>query len=149
MPKNHLTPPVETFWNQVRKDKIGALSVFGSVASIVALAIVVLENISSNLNLSPSQTAWRLIFMGMSFFGIVASGIFTYQWSSVAFKNEQHSPHIRTLIGSLRVIVGALLIGISVDGIYSAVKWTPWLSSAPELIRILWDTLIQPPLVIH
>jgi hypothetical protein len=147
MPKNHLTPPVETFWDQVRKDKIGALSAVGSLASIVALAIVVLEKTSSTLNLSPSQTAWRLIFIVLSFFGIVASCIFTYQWSSVAFKNDQYPPHIRTVVGSLRVIGGAFLIGISTDGLYSAIKWSPWLYSGPELIRILWGTFAQTPLI--
>ena len=127
-------PGSDDIWNILRRDKLQLLSVIGSVSSIVALAIVFLEKISSDRNLRPEIAGWRALFITLSFFGIVAVAIFTFQWARAAY-NGSDQPHITTAKAGARIAIGLLLIGFCLDGFFSATYWTPWLAGLPQLLR--------------
>ncbi len=131
-------PPTKnpsSFWNELFSDRVQLLSVFGSASSIIALGLVFLDKISTNEKLAPEVAGWRVLFIILSFFGAVTIAIFTYQWARDAFTNGPNEPHRKTARIGIRIALGLLLIGFCMDGFFSAVYWTPWLSGLPLIIR--------------
>ena len=59
MPDRPRAKRARNFWDEITENGIGLLSVVGSVASICALAITLLDKIAFEKELSPQVAAWR------------------------------------------------------------------------------------------
>jgi hypothetical protein len=119
------------------KDKLALLSAVGSIASIFGLGIVLVDKAVSATSLDPQSAAWRFIFFFIALFSAAGSALFTYLWMNAAIKKPDYNPHQRVLAATFRSALGLLLMGICIDGIFSALYWKPWLRGVARLFRML------------
>jgi hypothetical protein len=123
----------QTFLEQMRSDRIALVSVLGSFASIVALAIVLLDKGAQSSDIPPEYLAWRIIGFAISLAGVVGFTIFSYYWCKSAYNDTRRSPQRRALSVTVRVIIGLCLVGFFVDGILASIYWRWWLSGLEQL----------------
>jgi uncharacterized membrane protein YidH (DUF202 family) len=119
------------------KDKLALLSAIGSIASIFALGIVLVDKAVSATSLDPQSAAWRFIFFFIALFGVAGSALFTYLWTKAAIKKPDYNPHQRVFAATLRTALGLILMGVCMDGIFAALYWKPWLRGIARLFRML------------
>jgi hypothetical protein len=120
-------PTEKPKWGEITKDKVLLLSLVGSLASVAALAITLLDKVALNQQLMPQLAAWRVIFLLVSFLCIGSTLVFTYLWALPAFNNHNLSPPRRIFEGTWRCVVGLIVVGVFLDGLYGAMYWTPWM----------------------
>ena len=125
-----------TLLEEIKSNRLSALSVFGSVASIVALAMVLLDAMASG-QIAPALIGWRIIFFIISLFTITAASLFTYYWTKVAYANVGQSKHGKIYAATWRGVVGFLCIGVAFDALFAAIYWQPWMLSFIDLLVIL------------
>jgi len=111
------------FWDEITENRIVLLSVVGSLASICALAITLLDKVAFETQLSPQVAAWRLILMLTCIFCIGATSLFSYHWAVLALNDESAPYHRRIMVAALRVVLCLFLIGVFLDGFYAALYW--------------------------
>ena len=111
---------------EIKSNKLSALSTFGSVASIVALAIVLLDSMSSE-HIAPGLMGWRIIFFLLSLFTITGASLFTYHWAKESYSNVAKTEHEKIYSVTWRGVVGLLFVGVAVDGLFAAIYWQPWM----------------------
>lgn len=76
----------KTQWDEVTKDKVLLLSVIGSVASIAALAIALLDKIAANQNLEPQLASWRAVLFLICLMCIGSTFVFTVPVGTASFQ---------------------------------------------------------------
>ena len=127
MPDRPKAKRARSFWDEITENRIVLLSVVGSVASICARAITLLDKIAFEKELSPQVAAWRFILMLTCIFCIAATALFSYHWAALVFYDENLPYHKRIVLAALRVVLGLFLIGVFLDGFYAALYWNIWL----------------------
>jgi hypothetical protein len=142
MAKNSLPRKPSTLWDEITENKITFFSVLGSVASIAALIITLLDKIALGENLPPQLAAWRFILLLICLLCIASAAIVSYHWAATMFSDTRLSFHTRLLWATVRAVVGILIIGIFLDGLYAALYWKVWLiPMIRELIALTQRTL--------
>ena len=121
--------------DQFGRNKLSLLSACGSLASLTALAIVLLDRVASRERVDPQMAAWRLIFLIMSLFAIAGFGLFTFYWAKSAVQSVSRSGHAKALLVTLQVLIGLVVIGICIDALFATLYWRPWLMHISELLR--------------
>ncbi|USH01082.1 hypothetical protein K6Q96_09020 [Grimontia kaedaensis] len=123
------------FWDEVKSNKLSTLSAFGSISSIVALAMVFLDSLGDD-SIEPALMGWRIIFFFISIIAITGLMLCTYYWAKAAYKNPNNSDSEKVLAVTWRTILGLLITGIAVDGLFAVIYWTPWMWSFVRLLEV-------------
>jgi hypothetical protein len=58
---------------------------------------------------------------------ISSTFLISYHWTALVLRDQSLSFHGRIFWSTLRVLVGLLVVGIFLDGLYAALYWRPWL----------------------
>lgn len=102
------------------------LSVAGSVASIVALLIVLVQEATHDSPIASESVVWRIILSAIALVGAGGTVAYTY----LVCRRIQLSalPHDKKV---LRIcfanMAGLLAFGICVNGFFAALHWTRWM----------------------
>jgi hypothetical protein len=138
MPRNAITQRAGSLWEEITQNRVIFLSVLGSVSSVAALIITLLDKIALDKNLSPQLAAWRFILMLICLLCIGSTVIFSYHWAVTALYVHNWPIHKRIFWATIRVVVGFFGIGIFLDGLYAALYWNLWLYGAVQnLIQLI------------
>ena len=116
-----------TQWGRITRDRVLFLSFVGSVASIAALVITLLDKFSLNQTLDPQLAAWRAIGFAVCLLLIGATVAVWYVWAIPAFNNEKLTPAWRIIVGTWRTVVCLFFIGAWWDGLNAALYWRVWM----------------------
>lgn len=123
------------FWDEVKSNKLSALSAFGSISSIVALAMVFLDSLGND-SIEPALMGWRIIFFFISIIVITGLLLSTYHWAKAAHSKPNRSDSMKVFAVTWRTILGLLVTGIAVDGLFAVIYWTPWMWSFVRLLEV-------------
>ena len=121
----------------LKKNKFSILSACGSIASIIALAVVILGSVVDDSKIRKGLLAWRIVFFLIALLGIAGSIVFIFFWVKEILVNKWYSPHKKTFLIFLAVSLGFVLIGIFLDGLFANIYWYPWLSGVIEFLGML------------
>lgn len=106
---------------------LSRLVILGSVSSIAAFALVILDKIASVDDLPGQLVGWRFVFIIFSILGIGGFTVFTYHWVLVAYRNSARPHHSNVMSATVRALIGILIVGIFIDAFFAAVYWSPWM----------------------
>jgi hypothetical protein len=120
-------PEQPDFWTEIAANKSQLLSVIGIIASIMALGWVILDKIAASQELPSTIASWRLVLMVTALFCMGAITLLTYYAAHRAYSDDSISRERRVWAIAWRTVLGLLFFGIFLDGLFSAVYWTPWL----------------------
>ena len=107
--------------------KLHRLVILGSISSIAALAVVILDKVAAVGGISPQLAGWRFVFFVFSILGIAGTALFTYHWARLAYTNTERALHINIIYATLRTLIGTLVVGVFIDAFFAAVYWTVWM----------------------
>jgi NhaP-type Na+/H+ and K+/H+ antiporter len=139
-------PKKSSLWDEITENKIVFLSVLGSVASIAALIITMMDKIALDRNLPPQLAAWRFILISICILCIGATVIVSYHWATVILGNTSVSLHWRIVRATIGIVAALIVIGIFLDGLYAALYWEIWLlPMIRELVRLVKDIFLDGP----
>jgi len=128
---------INDYLQKLKKDKLSLLSACGSIASIIALTIVLLDKTMINSKLGPQTESWRFILFVIALVGTAGAIIFTYHWVRQTFEDPNKSKHTKIFYAILRIIIGLIILGICIDGIFAALYWRLWLYDLVRFSHIL------------
>jgi hypothetical protein len=114
------------FWSWAKEKKLEFASLLGSVASVVALAIVLLDKIPDTNDFRSDLLAWRLALFCIAVAGAAASVVFTWFWVADAFRSRR-AFQTQILISFIRFSIGILLLAVALDGLFAVIHWRVWL----------------------
>jgi hypothetical protein len=121
------------FWTELKSNRVQALSAIGSVASIVALGIVLLDKIAANEELPSQMASWRVVFFLVSFLGLVTAVLAFSNLAYRAYSNILDPFYKRVFHIGVFGMFGLLIAGICLDGLFAALNWEPWLQWLPSI----------------
>jgi hypothetical protein len=140
MAKSPLPKKTGTFWDEVTENRITFLSVLGSVASIAAIIITLLDKAALDQNLPPQLAAWRFILISICLLCIGATAIFVYHWATAILANASLSFQWRIVRVTIGIVAALIVIGIFLDGLYAALYWRIWLLPViREIVQLVKD----------
>ena len=98
-------------------------SLGGSVASIIALLIVLIEKSSDN----PQLVIWKIILglICILFMGGVC--VYIYDLLKAVWINSNFTLKKKAALTTLDVSIGLILIAIALDAVLAIVEWRVWL----------------------
>jgi hypothetical protein len=102
------------------------LSAAGSVASIVALLVVLLQQAAGGPGGPTQFVVWRFILAAIGLVGTGGVAVLAYGYS----RGVQLSGlpfHTKVLRICLTIVIALVAIGVCLDGFFAALYWTPWL----------------------
>jgi hypothetical protein len=117
---------------------LALLSVAGSVASIIALLIVLIQQAAPEPGAPTQLVVWRLIFAAIALVATGATVVFTYIYCRNVHLS-QLSPGKKLVRISLGIMIGLLISGICLDGFFAALYWTWWLQPLRNLFRQIFS----------
>ncbi|MCB1517998.1 MAG: hypothetical protein KDJ19_10350 [Hyphomicrobiaceae bacterium] len=118
------------------------LSVLGSVSSISALVAVAIGWAGNSQELPPSLTAWRFV-LGFAAIVCISATLIISIISAIKTINNEGSIEKKTIVISAKILIGLLLLGIFLDGLFSAIYWVYWLSGTNTIIHYAIDVMSQ------
>jgi hypothetical protein len=113
------------------------LLIGGSVSSIAAVAVVILDKVATVQDIPPQYAGWRIVFFFVSIFGIGGISLFTYHWAKNAYTSGIKPVHTNMLLGTFRLLIGTFFVGVFIDAFFAAVYWTQWMRGAAKLVQII------------
>jgi hypothetical protein len=114
------------------------LSACGSVASLVALVIVLVDKASTAASIDPQMLIWRV---GLAFMALMAAGatiVITYDYVRETISRDLPNLRTKTVRCALAIIAGSLVTTIFVDGLFAAMYWHLWLNILPRLAHYVF-----------
>jgi len=128
---------------RLREDKIALVSTIGSIASIVALALVLLEKATVGGPSDPQLAAWRIVLFVVALIAGAGAFLFTCFWVKAA--TAPLDPTVHRVIASMtvRLVLGLLLVGVCIDGVYAAIYWRGWMGSPFLLLKWFFLALLN------
>ena len=114
------------------------LSACGSVASLVALVIVLMDKASTAASIDPQMLVWRV---GLAFMALMAAGatiVITYDYVRDTISRDLLNLRAKTARCAFAVIAGALVTTIFIDGLFAAMYWHLWLYIIPRLAHYVF-----------
>jgi hypothetical protein len=125
-----------TLIEQIKENRLSALSAIGSLSSVVALGVVLIGELASDRIPAP-LLGWRIIFFFVSLIATTGLLLATFFWARAGYKENANDEPAAILSATWRSAVGLMLSGIALDGVFSAIYWTPWLSGLFGLLRAM------------
>src|ERR1041384_8032087 len=116
------------------------LSITGSVASLIALALVFIDKLAQSRNTDPQLVIWRGV-LAISALLVVAATVIACYFKIQSIVNSDRSVYQKVVRTLVAVILALAVIAIFADGLYAALYWRWWLGS---LIRTARATLSSP-----
>jgi hypothetical protein len=116
------------------------LSITGSVASLIALALVFIDKLAQSRNTDPQLVIWRVV-LAISALLVVAATVIACYFKIQSIVNSDRSVYPKVVRTLVAVILALAVIAIFADGLYAALYWRWWLGS---LIRTARATLSSP-----
>lgn len=115
------------------------LSIAGSVSSMVALLIVLIQQAAPRPDVSTQAVVWRIV---MAMIALVASSsIIVYAYLHCrAIHLSQLSAEKKLMHVSLTIILALLALGISLDGLFAALRWNWWLAPIKTVIKQIFSS---------
>ena len=118
-----------SLWDEITENRVILVSTVGSVASIAALIITLMDKVVLERGLDPQVAAWRFILILACLLCIGSTVFSVYHWTARVLRDQSRSVHERVFWSTLRILVGFLFVGIFWDGLFAALYWRPWMYS--------------------
>ena len=115
--------------------RLAFLAAIGSVASISALIIVLLDKVADSAGIDPQLTGWRFIFILISLLGLSSTVIYTYMWVKTAYLEAGLPDHVKFGKIVFRGTIGLLILGVFLDALFAALYWNAWFWGLFSLIK--------------
>lgn len=129
----HNLPPISQA-KPVRLNPLEAISIVGSVASIIGLGIVILQEATKEHPIRYSQFAWRITIFGIALTLTSASLVSAFVFVKNAWLDTTKSEARRAIDISARLVLGLVLFGVCFDGLVASIYWTYWLSAPADFL---------------
>ena len=102
------------------------VSIGGSVASIVALLIVLLQLVAERASVPAQYMVWRLLLAGIALVCAAGVAMFTFQYCQEVLQGQKPA-RAKTWRVFLSVGVALLFVAVCLDGFFAALYWVVWL----------------------
>ena len=102
-----------------RPDKLSILSACGSVASLAALVIVLIEGSSED----PQMVVWRMTFSLLCLLVIGEIIVFELDYLRTVSSNHQTSIRSKTIKTVASLIPTFVFLAVFVDGLLASIQW--------------------------
>jgi hypothetical protein len=106
------------------KNQLSILSAIGSVASLSALVIVLIDKGTKE----PQVAIWRMALALIGLLVCGATGVIVYDYLFNKVFPGKDNLRIKALKALIVLIPAILVIAICLDGIFAAINWRWWLS---------------------
>jgi hypothetical protein len=116
------------------------LALTGSVASLIALALVFIDKLAQSRNTDPQLIIWRIV-LAIGALLIIAAVLTMFYFRIRSILNSNRSVNQKVLRTLAAIIVALAITAVFADGLYAALYWRWWLGS---LIRATASTLSSP-----
>lgn len=113
------------------------LSITGSLASLIALAFVLLDKVAQSRGVPQQLAVWQITLALLALLAVGATCTFVYDYvsntiaSAVSFRNK-------VLRSFVTVGIGLILLGVFADGMYAAIYWRFWMRDMVTGGQTLW-----------
>src|SRR5215212_6818425 len=122
--------------NRKYEFKIGPfLSASGSVASLAALVMVLIDKASTSAEIDPQQFVWRMALALMSLAAIGSTIVITYDLVKSVFSNDGLTMRAKTIRAFIAMSLGVFGTAIFLDGLFAAFYWRWWLGGIFHFLR--------------
>jgi hypothetical protein len=114
---------------------LAVMSMIGSIASVIGLGIVILQEATKDHPIRHSLLGWRISLFGMALIAVSGSVLFTFFLARDAYLGTGQQQARRILKATACGVLGTALVGICLDGLFAAIYWTFWLSGPADFIN--------------
>jgi hypothetical protein len=110
------------------------LSAAGSVASIVALSIVLIQGAAETRQIPAEYMVWRFVFAATAL--VASGGIAVYTYLNCRSLYLCELPHQKKVLRiCFAIMAGLIAVGICLDGLFAALYWSPWMWIIVRFLR--------------
>lgn len=114
------------------------LSASGSVASLAALVVVLIDKGSASAEIDAQQFVWRMALALMSLAAIGATIVITYDHVRSVFSTNIFRMRAKTIRAFVAISLGILGSAVFLDALFAALYWRWWLGEIFNFLRRLF-----------
>jgi hypothetical protein len=116
------------------------LSLTGSVASLIALALVFIDKLAQSRNTDPQLIIWRIV-LAIGALLIIAAVLIIFYFKVQSIVNSDRSVYQKVVRSVVAIIIALAVTAVFADGLYATLYWRWWLGS---LVRATGAVLSSP-----
>lgn len=120
--------------NDSRADKLAILSACGSVASLTALVVVLIDRGSDD----PQLAVWSITLALVCLLIVGAIAVFEFDYLRAIYVDSSRSLRSKAVKTVISLIPALMLAAIFLDGLFAAIRWTWWMGGFKPVLKYIF-----------